>query len=55
MLKAAEDGKTSRFVLRSIWMCHYRRILAALCLQLFYSGIQARGACCRCRSICCAV
>ena len=43
ILERAEQGKTSRFVLRSIWVCHYRRILPALALQLFYSGVQFAG------------
>ena len=43
ILERAEQGKTSRFVLRSIWVCHYRRILPADALQLFYSGVQFAG------------
>lgn len=43
ILAAAEKGETSRFVLNSIWLCHYPRLVAALCLQLFYSGIQFAG------------
>lgn len=43
ILVRAEKGETSRFVLRSIWCCHYKRILAALCLQLCYSAIQFAG------------
>lgn len=43
IIKAAEEGTTSRFVLRTIWWCHYHRILAALCLQLCYSGVQFAG------------
>lgn len=43
ILARAEKGETSRLVLRSVWMCHYPRILAALCLQLFYSGVQFAG------------
>lgn len=43
MVKAAEEGQTSRLVLRSIFFCHWPRLLAALCLQLFYSGLQFAG------------
>lgn len=43
VVKAAEEGQTSRLVLRSIFFCHWPRLLAALCLQLFYSGLQFAG------------
>jgi hypothetical protein len=43
ILKRAEAGDTSRFVVRTIWGCHYHRLVAALCLQLFYSGMQFAG------------
>lgn len=42
-IEAAVQGKTSRFLLRSIWGRHQWRILFALALQLFYSGIQFAG------------
>jgi hypothetical protein len=43
ILARARAGETSRLILRTIWLCHYPRILAALVLQLFYSGIQFAG------------
>lgn len=43
ILKGAEQGETGRLILSSIWLCHCRRILAALCLQLLYSGVQFAG------------
>lgn len=42
-IKAAAEGKTSRFLLRTIWGRHKWRILSALVLQCFYSGIQFAG------------
>lgn len=43
ILKGAEEGKNGRLILVSIWLCHHRRILAALSLQLLYSGVQFAG------------
>ncbi|KAL4457987.1 hypothetical protein ABPG75_012852 [Micractinium tetrahymenae] len=43
ILKGAEQGDNGRLLLFSIWQSHYPRILASLCLQLFYSGVQFAG------------
>ena len=42
-LEAAREGKTSRYVLMPIWLTHYPRLLAAMSLQCFYSGVQFAG------------
>ncbi len=42
-VEAARQGETSRFLLLTIWGQHKWRIVSALALQVFYSGIQFTG------------
>ena len=42
-MESARQGKSSGFLLVTIWRQHMWRILLAVALQCFYSGIQFAG------------